>query len=102
MTTKYPDRIIYDCLSRFTFIQTSEIIKKSKILICCDDRLLHATNSVSTQSVALFARLAPRMQLSEKVICFSVYDEDVNNIDISLVLKKYEELTSFLSSHPPV
>ena len=100
ITNKYSDRNIYDCVSKFTFNQTSEIIKKSQILICCDGGLMHAANSVNTPNIALFARLTPQMQLTEKITCFSIYDRnDVNNIEVSDVLQKYTAIVHFLNSH---
>ena len=87
---------IYNFVSKFTFNQTSEVISKSRVLFCCDGGLMHAANSVNTPIIALFARLSPEMQLTESICAFSLYDDqDVNNISVAEVIRKYEKFKLF-------
>jgi len=92
---------IFDCVAKYSFIQTAQIIKKSKILLCCDGGLMHASNAVSTPIVPIFARLTPQMQLTDAVQAFPLFDEsDVNNISVEAVLKKYNKASNFVDNHP--
>jgi len=97
---EFPHYNIFDCVDQFTFNQTSQIIKKSQILLCCDGGLMHAANSVNTPIVALLARLSSEMQLTDSVKAFSLYDKNnVNNILVQDVLMKYEEASNFVRIH---
>ena len=98
---KYSRYNIFDCVDKFTFNQTAQIIKRAQILLCCDGGLMHSANAVNTPIVALFAKLSPEMQLTESIRAFSVYDNnDVNNIAVQDVLTKYKEATNSVHSHP--
>ena len=98
---KFSNYNIFDCVDKFTFNQTAQIIKRAQILLCCDGGLMHSANAVNTPIVALFAGLSPEMQLTESIRAFSVYDKnDVNNISVKDVLTKYKEATNFVHSHP--
>jgi len=100
---KIPQKNLFSCVDNFTFKQTAQIIKKSKILLCCDGGLMHAANAVNTTVVALFARLSPEMQLTKSIRAFSVYDRnDVNNISVNDVLTKYKEATNYVDNCPQV
>lgn len=91
---------IFDCVAKYSFIQTAQIIKKSKTLLCCDGGLMHAANAVSTPIVPIFARLTPQMQLTDDTCAFPLFDKsDVNNISVEAVLEKYNEAVSFVDSH---
>jgi len=93
---------IFDCVAKYSFIQTAQIIKKSKILLCCDGGLMHASNAVSTPIVPIFARLTPQMQLTDAVHAFPLFDKsDVNNISVEAILEKYDEASNFVGNHPP-
>ena len=92
---------IFDCVAKYSFIQTAQIIKKSKILLCCDGGLMHASNAVSTPIVPIFARLTPQMQLTDVVHAFPLFDKsDVNNISVEAILEKYNEASNFVGNHP--
>ena len=92
---------IFDCVAKYSFIQTAQIIKKSKILLCCDGGLMHASNAVSTPIVPIFARLTPQMQLTDVVQAFPLFDKsDVNNISVEAILEKYNEASNFVGNHP--
>jgi ADP-heptose:LPS heptosyltransferase len=91
---------IFNCVNKFSFMQTAEIINKSKLLICCDGGLMHAANSSHTPILPLFARLTPAMQLTDCIISFSLYDkEDVNNIEVKNILKSFSDFSSYVDNH---
>ena len=92
-----------DCVGRFSFNQTAQIIKQAQILLCCDGGLMHAANAVNTPIVPLFARLTPQMQLTDSICAFPLFDKsDVNNISPDNVLEKYRESVSFVDNHSQV
>ena len=71
-------------------MQTAEIINKSQLFICCDGGLMHAANALQTPILALYAKLTPQMQLTDKIVSFSLFDdEDVNNIKVSAIVEEY-------------
>jgi hypothetical protein len=92
LVEKFLDANIINCVGKFSFNQTTEIINKSQILLCCDGGLMHAANSVSTPIVPLFARLSEQMQLTDSICSFSLFDElDVNNIPFEDICDMYLE-----------
>lgn len=92
---------IFDCVAKFTFNQTAQIIKGANILLCCDGGLMHSANAVKTPILPLFARLTPSMQLTESIQAFPLFDaNDVNNIPVEDVLVKYIEATNSVNNHP--
>jgi heptosyltransferase-2 len=94
---------LINCVDKFSFIQTAEIINQSQLLICCDGGLMHAANSVNTPVLALFARLTPQMQLTDNIVSFSLFDEDdVNNIDENAILVEYSKFTNYVCNRPQV
>ena len=100
---KFSDYNVINCVAKFTFNQTSQIIKQAQILLCCDGGLMHSANAVNTPIVALFAKLTAQMQLTESICAFSLYDKNnVNNISVQKILKKYNEAANFVRSHPRV
>ena len=101
LLNKFSKNNIFDCVAKYSFIQTAQIIKKSKILLCCDGGLMHASNAVSTPIVPIFARLTPQMQLTDAVHAFPLFDKsDVNNISVEAILEKYDEASNFVGNHP--
>ncbi len=83
---------VLDCVAKFTFNQTSQIIKQAQILFCCDGGLMHSAIAVNTPIIALFARLTGQMRLTESACAFSLYDENnVNNITVENILNQYNE-----------
>jgi ADP-heptose:LPS heptosyltransferase len=98
---KFSDYNIINCVAKFTFNQTSQIIKQAQILLCCDGGLMHSANAVNTPIVALFARLTTQMQLTESICAFSLYDKNnVNNITVENVINKYNEAVNSVFNHP--
>jgi heptosyltransferase-2 len=101
LLSQFSKNNIFDCVDKYSFIQTAQIIKKSKILLCCDGGLMHASNAVSTPIVPIFARLTPQMQLTDIVQAFPLFDKsDVNNISVEAILEKYNEASNFVGNHP--
>jgi hypothetical protein len=83
-------------VDKFSFMQTAEIIKKSKLLICCDGGLMHAANALNTPILPIFARLTPKMQLTESIVSFSLFDDDdVNNISPGEIIKEYSKFITY-------
>jgi ADP-heptose:LPS heptosyltransferase len=94
---------LFNCVAKFTFNQTAQIINKSDLLISCDGGLMHAANAVNTKIIPLFAKLTPEMQLTNSVSAFFLYDlEDVNNIPVTDVLKQYYNAINLDYKHPQV
>ena len=101
LLSQFSKNNIFDCVDKYSFIQTAQIIKKSKILLCCDGGLMHASNAVSTPIVPIFARLTPQMQLTDAACAFPLFDKsDVNNISVEAILEKYNEASNFVGNHP--
>ena len=98
---KFSDYNLVSFVSKFSFIQTSEIIKKAQILICCDGGLMHSANAVKTTIVPLFAGLTEQMQLTKSITAFSLFDsKNVNNIPVEDVLIKFNEAAIYVDNHP--
>jgi len=101
LLSQFSKNNIFNCVAKYSFNQTAQIIKQSQILLCCDGGLMHAANAVNTLIVPLFARLTPQMQLTSAIAAFSLFDKsDVNNISVESILEKYNEASSFVGSHP--
>ena len=101
LLSQFSKNNIFDCVAKYSFNQTAQIIKQSQILLCCDGGLMHAANAVNTPIVPLFARLTPQMQLTSAIAAFPLFDKsDVNNISVESILEKYNEASSFVGSHP--
>ena len=97
---KFSHANVISCVAQFTFNQTTQIIKKAQILLCCDGGLMHSASAVNTRIVPLFARLSEEMQLTENNRSFSLFDKtNVNNILFKDILQKYDEATNFDHNH---
>jgi len=91
LTKKFKDKSICNCVAKFTFSQTAEIIKRANIQLCCDGGLMHAANGVGTTILPLFAHLTPQMQLTNAIEAFALFDKHtVNNIDEKSIIEKYK------------
>ena len=56
---------IVNCIDQFSLVQTFEIMKKCRFLVCCDGGLLHLANAARLPTVALFNKdVAPAMRLT--------------------------------------
>jgi len=98
---QFSENNIFDCVGKYSFNQTAQIIKQSQILLCCDGGLMHAANAVNTPIVPLFARLTPQMQLTDAINAFPLFDKsDVNNILVESILEQYNKASNFVGSHP--
>ena len=101
LMASFKSQNLFNCVAQFSFNQTAQIIYKAKLLLCCDGGLMHAGNSVNTTIVPLLSRLSSKMQLTDSIQDFSIFDkEDVNNIDTEIIVKKYFEASSYGDSHP--
>jgi ADP-heptose:LPS heptosyltransferase len=97
---QFSDNNLFNCVSRYSFSQTAQIIHQAEMLLCCDGGLMHAANASNITIVALFARLSPKMQLTDSINAFPLFDkEDVNNILVESVIEKYDEAVNFFDSH---
>ena len=98
---KFSEYNFLNCVARLTYNQTIEVIRQSKLLLCCDGGLLHGATAVNANTLALLARLSPEMLLTKNTSAFSLYDDDnVNRILVHDILSKYEEAFSFFDSRP--
>ena len=87
---------VINCSNKYTFNQTTEIIKRAKVLLCSDGGLMHAANAVNTPIIAIFARLSPKMQLTQSIKAETLYDKkDVNNVLVKDIIFKYKEFVKF-------
>jgi len=100
LSKQFPSNYVFNYVSKYTFNQTAHIIKQADILICCDGGLMHAANASNKTIVPLFARLSSKMQLTDCINAFPLFDkEDVNNISVEEVVEKYNEAISFVDNH---
>jgi len=100
LTEAFPRDNIFNCVAKFTFNQTAQIIKGANILLCCDGGLMHSANAVNTPILPLFAKLTPLMQLTESIQAFPLFDaNNVNNIPVEDILVKYIEATNSVNNH---
>lgn len=86
---------IINLTANYSFNQTAQIIKLSKILLSYDGGLMHAANSVGTNILPLFAHLTPQMQLTSAIKANPLYNKSsVNNINFKEIIenfKRYKE-----------
>ena len=98
---KYPIHNLISYVARYTFNQTTEIIRQSSLTFCCDGGLMHAANSFEVSIIPLFARLDAKMQLTQLSNALPLFDsKDVNNISIENILIKYDEAFNFGHIYP--
>jgi ADP-heptose:LPS heptosyltransferase len=89
---KYPERNILDFVERLSFNQSVEVVRRAKVLLCCDGGIMHAANAVGSNSVVLYARLTPEMLITNSTKSYNLFDKiDVNKISSKRVLEKYFE-----------
>ena len=97
---KFSNHNIINCVAKFTFKQTAEIINQAKILFCCDGGLMHSANAVKTPIIPLFAKLEAHMQLTQSICAFPLFDkQDVNNILVEDILQKYNDAYNVVENH---
>ena len=89
--SKFPEGRVLDCVGRYSFKETAKIISKSDIFLGCDGGLMHAANCFQKILVPLFARLEPKMQLTQSVVAFPEFDQDdVNNISVDAIIRNFD------------
>ncbi len=99
LSSKFKNFNMINCVAKFDFNQTAQIIKDASILICCDGGLMHAANSVDTPIIPLFARLTEQMQLTDPICSFALFDDyDVNNINVKDIYEVYLKAIDFISN----
>ena len=98
---KFSEYNFLNFVARLTFNQTIEVIRRSKLLLCCDGGLLHGATAVNANTLALLARLTPEMLLTQNTSASSIYnDNNVNRISVNDILTKYQEAFRFFDNHP--
>ena len=99
---KFSEHNFLNFVARLTFNQTIEVIRKSKLLLCCDGGLLHGATAINANTLALLARLTPEMLLTKNTSAVSLYaDKNVNTITVNDILSKYHEAFNLFDSRPP-
>ena len=89
---KFNNKNIVDCVARYNFCQTAQIIKSADILFCCDGGLMNVANCVETPTIPLFAKQNPIMRLTKASMAFPLFDEEnVNNISSEEIIKNYKK-----------
>jgi len=87
---KYPENRFLDFVERLSFNQSVEVVRRAKVLLCCDGGMMHGANAIGANSVILFARLAPEMLTTISTETYNLYDKkDVNLINYKEVLNKF-------------
>jgi ADP-heptose:LPS heptosyltransferase len=96
---KFPKHHIMNLVNKLSFNQTVEVIRRSKITLCCDGGLLHGAVALDANVLALFARLRPEILLTKNNFCHNIYnDSNVNNISPDTILSKYYDAMKFIES----
>ena len=91
---------LMDFTSRLSFNQTAQVIKQSKIFLCCDGGLMHAAAAVEAKFIPLLARLPAEMLLTQDISSYKLFDKNnVNNILIDDILSDYYEITNHLNDN---
>jgi heptosyltransferase-2 len=97
---EFPKQNIFNFVDKLSFNQSAGVIKKSQVVFCCDGGLMHAANAVNAENITLFARLSPKMLLTENKNSTNIYDkENVNNIPSKDILSKYYKKFTPSDSH---
>lgn len=100
LSKQFSSNNVFNYVSKHTFNQTAQIIKQADILICCDGGLMHAANASNKTIVPLLARLSSKMQLTDCINSFPLFDkDDVNNISVEAVIEKYCDAINSDDSH---
>ena len=98
---KFSEHNFLNFVARLSFNQTIEVIRQSKLLLCCDGGLLHGATAVNANTLALLARLTPEMLLTKNTSVSSLYDTDnVNTISVNDILSEYHEAFNLFDSRP--
>ena len=93
LLNQFPDHFLLDFTSKLSFNQTAEVIKKSKVFLCCDGGLMHAAAGLNAKFIPLLARLPAEMLLTQEVTKYKLYDNsNVNNIKVKDILSNFYEV----------
>lgn len=94
--SELPHAHIYNFVDKLTFKQSTEVMRKSKVVFCCDGGLMHSANAVHAKTISLFARKEPKILLTGNEDSINLYDDtDVNNILSEKILSKFNEINVF-------
>ena len=100
LSAQFSSNNVFNYVSSYTFNQTAQIIRQADIVLCCDGGLMHAANASNKTIVPLFARLSSKMQLTDCINSFPLFDKyDVNNISVEAIVKQYYNAISFADNH---
>ena len=84
---------LMDFTSRLSFNQTAEVIKHSKVFLCCDGGLMHAAAAVHAKFIPLLARLPAEMLLTQDIPNDNLFNiNNVNNIQVDDILLNYYKI----------
>ena len=101
--SKFPGGQVLDCVGKYNYKETANIISKCTIFLGCDGGLMHAANCFKRVLVPLFARLEPKMQLTESMIAFPEFDQnDVNNISIDAIIRNFDSASKIFYKYHQV
>jgi hypothetical protein len=89
---RFSDDKLINLVFKLTFNQTAEVIRNSQVLFCCDGGLMHAANAVNAEVIVLLGRLLPEMLFTNDKSNALFDKEDVNNIKVEDVFKKYDSM----------
>jgi ADP-heptose:LPS heptosyltransferase len=90
-----PTSNVYNFVDKLSFNQTVQVMKKSNLVFCCDGGLMHGANALNIKNITLFARLTPKMLLTNSANSFYLYDKsDVNNISSDEVISKFNQIVN--------
>jgi ADP-heptose:LPS heptosyltransferase len=97
---KFSNKRILNFVARLSFKQTTEVIKNSDVLLCCDGGLMHAAAAVNAKLIPLLARLPLNMLMTHNVITYDLYNRtNVNNIKSNEVYQKYSQFLNSFDNH---
>ena len=88
---KFTDEKLFSLVNALSFNQTTEVIRRSQVLICCDGGLMHAGKAVGAKIISLLARLDSKMLDTMSDNTNSLFDKkDVNNINVDEIYLKFK------------
>lgn len=97
---EFSNYYLLDFTSRLSFNQTAQVIKQSKIFLCCDGGLMHAAAAVEAKFIPLLARLPAEMLLTQDISSYKLFDKNnVNNILVDDILSDYYEIINHLADN---
>jgi ADP-heptose:LPS heptosyltransferase len=97
---KFTDEKLFSLVNTLSFNQTTEVIRRSQVLICCDGGLMHAGKAVGAKIISLLARLDSKMLDTQLDNTISLFDKkDVNNINVDEIYLKFKSNFNSFDNH---